>query len=170
MRCEPIEDKTSVYSFGNLACDHLQTVRSKDAYAEPASRTETPPVPEDRNPLAAVTLLLGIALGVVLLVTALLGQSRMTAMNDEAAALSSEITALREEQTVLRIEYEKTRNLRHAEQYAAETLGMSRPGGDQIVYLEAAMPDKATVLNVRRGQGLAHLWEELIDTVGECFH
>lgn len=170
MRREATDQRTAVYSFGDLAYDLPQGTPSEDTYACSADREDALPITNNRNPLAAVTMLLGAALGVVLLISALLGQSHMTVINDEAYALTTEIETLREEQTALRIRYETTLDLRHAEQYAADTLGMQQPGGDQIVYTEAAMPDKATVLHIRRGQGLAHLWGELVDTVGECFH
>ena len=137
-------------------------------FAENAA--EAPPVAADRNPLAAVTMLLGAALGVILLITALLGQSRLNVINDEANALQSEIGALREEQTDLRIRYETALDLDYTEQYAADTLGMLRPGAEQIVYSEASLPDRATVLHIRRGHALRHIWESIIDTVGECFH
>lgn len=107
-----------------------------------------------------VTPVLGAAAAVALLIGSLLGQAGLVDVNEEAAGLEQEITVLQQEQTALRV------------QYAQAGLAF-RPGREDTSALLtrelSQSRDKATVLNVRRGHELQHLWNSVVDTLGESF-
>ena len=84
----------------------------------------------------------------LLLVGSLIGQAKLTAMNDEFVAVSTQIAELRSEERTLRV---------HAPRLDQRNAGTAEPA------------DRATVLNVRRGEGLRHIWESFLDTLVECF-
>ena len=105
----------------------------------------------------------------LLLVGSLTGQAKLTAMNDELVAVSERISELKAEERTLLVETERAESLSAVESYAVETLGMQPPRLDQHNSGTAELSDRATVLHERRGQGLRHFWEKLLDTVVACF-
>ena len=105
----------------------------------------------------------------LLLVGSLIGQAKLTAMNDELVAVSAQIAELRSEERTLRVQTEESESLAAVERYAVDTLGMHAPRLDQRNAGTAEPADRATVLNVRRGEGLRHIWESFLDTLVECF-
>jgi len=131
---------------------------------ERPSRAERPRL--RRRSIAALSLC-GV-LVFLLLAGALMVRSRLTAMNDEAVALTAEIHALREERDSLRMEYAETAYPSSSSRNAAVALGMGSSDG-QAAYVAAPAADKATVLGVRRGQGATYFWNSIVDTLGECF-
>ena len=105
----------------------------------------------------------------LLLVGSLTGQAELTAMNDELVAVSERISELKAEERTLLVETERAESLSAVESYAVGTLGMQPPRLDQHNSGTAELSDRATVLHERRGQGLRHFWEKLLDTVVACF-
>ena len=105
----------------------------------------------------------------LLLVGSLTGQAGLTAMNDELVAVSERISELKAEERTLLVETERAESLSAVESYAVETLGMQPPRLDQRSTGASELSDRATVLHERRGQGLRHFWEKLLDTVVACF-
>ncbi len=105
----------------------------------------------------------------LLLVGSLTGQAELTAMNDELVAVSERISELKAEERTLLAETERAESLAAVESYAVGTLGMQQPRPDQRNTGAAELSDRATVLHARRGQGLRHFWENLLDTVVACF-
>lgn len=105
----------------------------------------------------------------LLLVGSLTGQAKLTAMNDELVAVSARISELKAEERTLLVETERAESLSAVESYAVETLGMQPPRLDQRSTGASELSDRATVLHERRGQGLRHFWEKLLDTVVACF-
>lgn len=105
----------------------------------------------------------------LLLVGSLIGQAKLTAMNDELVAVSAQIAELRSKERTLRVQTEESESLAAVERYAVDTLGMHAPRLDQRNAGTAEPADRATVLNVRRGEGLRHIWESFLDTLVECF-
>ena len=105
----------------------------------------------------------------LLLVGSLTGQAKLTAMNDELVAVSERISELKAEERTLLVETERAESLSAVESYAVETLGMQPPRLDQRSTGTSELSDRATVLHERRGQGLRHFWEKLLDTVVACF-
>jgi hypothetical protein len=134
-----MEEKTAVFSFGSLACEPeprsydvdeptrelplisgrfagrewvAEDLRREYEQKKTAQRTR----PARRNAVLAAA---GCFAAAALLVGALMGQTRLTAMNDEAVAVSEEITVLQREQNALRIRYEQTLSSSRAERDAA---------------------------------------------------
>ena len=105
----------------------------------------------------------------LLLVGSLTGQAELTAMNDELVAVSERISELKAEERTLLVETERAESLTAVESYAVGTLGMQSPRLDQRSTGASELSDRATVLHERRGQGLRHFWEKLLDTVVACF-
>lgn len=190
MTYDPMDGKTTVFTFESLAdteeprvydadepTRELPLVAGRFAGREWAVEDLQREIAEKKQQTvrrnsfrrrAAVMAAAGAA-AVVMLTGSLTVQAKLTAMNDEAAALTAEIAVLRREQDTLRVRYARSEALSAVEDYAVETLGMQQPRGDQLRYLEDETPDKATVLNIRRGRGWNHFWNGLVDRLGESF-
>ena len=129
----------------------------------------------ERNPARKQSFRSALAFGaaavaaMLLLVGSLTGQAELTAMNDELVAVSERISELKAEERTLLAETERAESLAAVESYAVGTLGMQQPRPDQRNTGAAELSDRATVLHARRGQGLRHFWENLLDTVVACF-
>lgn len=162
------EDKTMVFSFGSLACEGAPSAREYTIYEAPGKSENTARGRADI--LLIVTALLAAALSVLLLVAALMGQARLTELNDQAVMTGKEIGELRREQTELRIRYEETFDLEEIEEYATVTLGMQKPGNEQIDYADPVVPDQVTVLAKENGLDLSVYCRAVIDSLGACFH
>ncbi len=176
-----MEQKTAVFNLGDLSREQASAGRqmddetrelpliagrfagrqwiAEDLRREQEQRPSRRERPHFRRRRADALVLCGI-LAFLMLAGSLLVRSRLTAMNDEAVALSAEIQTLREERDSLRMESAGTVEL----SYAAPGLRTV-----QAAYVAAPAADKATVLGVRRGHGAAWAWNSLIDTLGECF-
>ena len=107
----------------------------------------------------AAALALGGVTAAALLVGALMGQAELIDMNEEAVVVSAEISALREEQNTLL--------LRYAELSPAH-VGEDAPAASEVGTSSVGQ-DKATVLNIRHGRELGHMWESFVDTLGASF-
>lgn len=118
---------------------------------------------------SAVAFGAAVVAAMLLLVGSLTGQAKLTAMNDELVAVSARISELKAEERTLLVETERAESLSAVESYAVETLGMQPPRLDQRSTGASELSDRATVLHERRGQGLRHFWEKLLDTVVACF-
>ena len=105
----------------------------------------------------------------LLLVLSLVGQARLAAMNDELVAVSGEITELQTEQRSLLVKTEAAESFSAIEERAVNELGMQPPRMDQRSAGTAEPSDRATVLNIRRGEGLRYAWRSFLDTLVECF-
>lgn len=152
--------------FGNLAYDLDALEPEAEEYApEPAPVRELPQAARRRSPAASAGLVLGAVFAGALLVAALLGRVRLTALNDQAVRLTERVQELEEEQALLRIQYEERFNLEEIEWVATEELGMQRPRSDQICYVSGQQPDQATVL-AEPEEGLL---ERIAGAVGACF-
>jgi len=110
---------------------------------------------------AGLAMAVCAVLALALLIGSLLGQAKLVDMNEEAVQVSRQISVLEEEQRSLRVQYEEMRRAPGAESLSAEVLlSSSAPAQGQ---------DKATVLNVRRGNEMPQLWRAFIDKLGESF-
>lgn len=189
MTTNAMEQKTAVFAIGDLSRESVaaghqmdDTTRelpliagrfagrqwiAEDLRREEEERPIRRERPRRRRRFAALALC-GV-MAFLLLVGSLMVQSRLTAMNEEAAALSAEIQALREERDTLWVEYAETAETARPARPESVTLGMEIRDG-QAAYVTAPVADKATVLGVRRGQSAAYIWNSVIDTLGECFH
>ena len=107
------------------------------------------------------------SLAFLLLIGSLMVQARLTAMNEEAAAVSAEIRTLREENETLELERAEARSLTAPESASAALA--QRYGTASTAFVDAPAADKAAVLGVRRGQGVSFWWNSFVDTLGECF-
>lgn len=122
------------------------------------------------HPMTAVTMLLGSALAVAILVASLLARTELAELNEEAVQVSETISELRAEQTELRADIAGQFSIAAAEEYAAGELGMTHPRADQLHYCDETPADVAAVLHIRRCAAPAELWAELVDRVGVCFY
>ena len=183
-----MEQKTAVFSLGDLSRENPGAGRHMDDstrelpliagrfagrqwIVEDLKREEEEKPPRSERTRSRKLLLAACAAAaMLLLVFSLMGQARLAALNDKAVALSAEVRDLRQEQTVLRVEAAVGRDLTAADRYAAETLGMQMPRGDQLLTMETQARDKATVLGVRRGHGISYLWNLFIDELGAYLH
>jgi len=180
-----MEEKTAVFSFGSLACEPeprsydvdeptrelplisgrfagrewvAEDLRREYEQKKTAQRTR----PARRNAVLAAA---GCFAAAALLVGALMGQTRLTAMNDEAVAVSEEITVLQREQNALRIRYEQTLSSSRAERDAAQVFLLQSAAENASDDAE----ETATVLHIRRGRQMHHYWQSFVDTLGASF-
>ena len=165
------EEKTRAFPVADEDTKELPLIAERFAgrYWDGRVEDETDNKPARRSERRwALAFGLAAAAVMLLLVGALTGQAKLTAMNDELVAVNTHIAELQAEERVLCVEAEEAESLSAVEKAAAETLGMQSPRFDQIAS-GAELSDHATVLNVRRGQTLRHFWERLLDTFVECF-
>ena len=178
MSAQTMDQKTTVFTFGSLAAEEprsydvdeptrelpliagrfagrewavedLQREYVQKKEARTAQKTKDWSVPAVSAAAAAV-----------LLIGALIGQSGLVKANEEAAAVEREIVVLRQEQNGLRMRYAQSGLAFRVDDTDPDTVLVNR---------EIESRDKATVLNVRRGHELQHLWNSFIDTLGESF-
>lgn len=109
-----------------------------------------------------VLLLLGTALAAFLLLATLYGRIRLTALNDEAVVIATSIEQHRHQRAKLLIDHESIYELGRVESYAREELGMQRPRGDQLQYLDSTPPDRVTLY--RDAEGIS-----ILDSIAACF-
>lgn len=114
----------------------------------------------------AAAVLTGLA-AVIVLVLALLGQAKLVALNEESAALEREIAVLREEED--RALAVTDRIVLSAEDEGPAALGAWQSGELSGNRPETDGQDVATVLNIRRGQRMNHLWRTFVDGLGASF-
>ena len=121
-----------------------------------------------RNHAGTVLLLLGGLLAMFLLLATLFGQIWLTALNDEAVALTASIEQQRREKAQLLIDHEMIYDLYRVESYAREELAMQRPRGEQLQRLEPQLPDRVTLYpenaDTFLGRGIS-----LLDSIAACF-
>ena len=91
----------------------------------------------------------------LLLIGSLMGRARLVVLNQQAVETTQEIGMLRQEQNELRLRSAQTSILR---------------AGNGPVSAVPAGEDTAVVLSVRRGHELQHMWNSLVDMLGESFH
>lgn len=115
-----------------------------------------------------ILFLLGAILAVTLLVVGLFGRIYLTALNDEAVAMTNSIQQQRLERAKLLIEHEMIYDLHHVEDYVRRELGMQRPHGDQLQYLEPELPDRVTLYKANDGM-FAGGAGTLLDSIASCF-
>lgn len=164
------DEKTTVFTFGNLAYEGAAVSHAQKYAPQEMPRVAAERVPSRSHILLVVTAVLAVALSVLLFVAALMGQARLTELNDQAVSTAREIGELRREQTELRVRYEETFDLETIENYATVTLGMQKPGNDQFDFATPAVPDQVTVLAKENGLSLSSCWSAILDTLGACFH
>ena len=124
--------------------------------------TQSPRGRHIRSLLGRGFLLLGTALAAFLLLAALFGRIRLTALNDEAVKVAASVEQHRQERAKLLIDHEMTYDLSRVESYARQELGMQRPRGDQLQDLDAVPPDRVTLY--REDKGIS-----LLDSIASCF-
>lgn len=165
-------ENTAVFHFGNLTVDEPRSYDmdeptrelpliagrfvGREWTAEAVSASAEKKTDKGRlcrRPLAAA---LTVALAVALLVGSMLNRTKLVELNEEAVALSGEIADLRTEQEKILLRQEDLRLSMDLEQL---TEGIPPE-------VETAGEDRATVLNIRHGRELGHLWESLVDTLG----
>jgi len=121
-----------------------------------------------RKVMGRAAFVLTAMLAVFLLLATLYGQIRLTALNDEAVSISASIEQQRKLQAKLRIEHESIYDLTLVEEYARQELGMERPRGEQLQYLEIRLPDQVTIYPRKEGlfsgRGIS-----LLDSIASCF-
>ena len=181
-----MEQRTAVFSLGDLKPENSAAGRQMDDSTRElpliagrfAGRQWTPEElrreagekpKQPRRTRRAVRLILGGMAAMALLIGSLMGEARLTALNDQTVTVTAELRQLRREQDTIRAEAAEL-DLSAADLYATQTLGMQAPRGDQFLTVESAAQDKATVLGVRRGRGFTYLWNSFLDDLGAYLH
>jgi len=179
MNAQTMDQKTAVFCFGSLAAEEPRSydvdepTRELPLIAGRFAGREW--VVEDlqreydlkkearveRKSKSWFVPVLSAAAAVMLLVGSLAGQAELVGINENAAGLEREVTVLRQEQSAMRVNYAQAGLAFRQDQSDPDTLWIRE---------EPQRQDKATVLNVRRGHELQHIWNSVIDTLGESFH
>lgn len=172
MTAETLNQKTAVFSFGSLSAreeprsydvdeptrklpliagrfagrewDEEELKREYDQKKEKSSASRIWVIVISILALAAAMLLIG----------SLMGRARLVVMNQQAVEATQEIGMLRQEQNDLRVRSAGTSLLR---------------AGAEPVSPAPVGEDTAVVLSVRRGHELQHIWNTLVDMLGESF-
>lgn len=149
--------------YGSLAYDFrpIGNERAGDYSKVKASRIKSGPLMRAMpSPAFAVALILcAFSLG-----AALLAQSALVELSSETVSVQQEIKELLDERTLLEIRHTELFSPAATERYAVEELGMCRPSGGQICYIDVAAPVE---------EGSAHkeksLSEEILSLISAYF-
>ena len=91
-----------------------------------------------QKPGEVLLRILCVSISAVLLVMSLLYGVRLTALNQEAAAVKAAVESLQEENEILRARCASRWSLSEIERYAREELGMQQLSAEQIVKTDFA--------------------------------
>ena len=91
-----------------------------------------------QKPGEVLLRILCVSISAVLLVMSLLYGVRLTALNQEAAAVKAAVESLKEENEILRVRCASRWSLPEIERYAREELGMQQLSAEQIVKTDFA--------------------------------
>ena len=189
MTADSMQEKTAVFTFGSLSGDReprsydldeptreLPLIAGRFAGREWAAEdlrrelaSGSALSDKEKRRRRALTLSLGALAAMLLLVMSLLGQARLVGLNERAAVQTETVAELRQEHSRLLAEYEQTRAGRLSESAPAGAARAEMLRAAQNDLPETAAEDRITVLNVRRGRELKHLWNSIVDTLGVSF-
>ena len=93
----------------------------------------------------------------------LLSYVQYTVLNGQMASLNSEVSALQAENAALSAQYEKVFDMETIQQSVGES--MSRPGTDQVVYVDLSQEDSVEVF--REESSLMEALRAVGQTLGE---
>lgn len=160
--------------YGSLAYDVWNPQVLSDSFTKtefdfpekPKIREEvvTQHVPVGRQSVSPATVM-GFLCAAVLLVFSLLARVQLTEITNETVSYQSQLSELETEQAKLLIAYESAFNLTEVEAYAKNELGMRRPTGDQVVYVDSSASDKAVIYETQEPQDSAG--DRILDFLGE---
>jgi hypothetical protein len=85
---------------------------------------------------------------------------QLNALNKQVVQVSSQLTTLQEQEKTLTATYEQMIDLQEIEDRMVNSGAMVKPDSTQIIYLELAEPDSATVYQETEGP-FAGLWKRL---------
>jgi len=115
--------------------------------------------------LARSQLFLASLVGVLLTVTMLFGvvfsTMQLSALTADATRIRRQISALSGQEANLRAQVENRIDLAEIEQFAIQELGMMKPRGEQIVYVDTSSGDFAVVHGQDGAGPFAGLWRML---------
>ena len=95
----------------------------------------------------------------------LLSYVQYTVLNGEMASLNSEVSTLMAENATLSAQYEKVFDMETIQQAVGDT--MSRPGSDQVVYVDLSQEDSVVVFRDEEESGLMGALRAVGQTLGE---
>lgn len=110
----------------------------------------------------AVAGFLAVAVFALMLITS---YAQLTVANDEMASLRRDLDQLKSENITLTAQYEKVFDLDTLQETVGDT--MSRPTGDQVVYIDLSAPDTVTVYQEGGSSGLRSILNGVSEVFGD---
>jgi len=134
----------------------------------PRTRTRVRP---RSNQIVSPGAVLGFTVAAMFLVLSLVAQIKLTEISNETVKLQTALSELKTQESKLKIEYEEAFNLTEIESFALEELGMQKPYGDQVRYINATSPDNAVILQpeIPAEDSLLDRLETFLMSLGEYF-
>ena len=163
-------DGSMAYDLGNPSLYPDYTIDAPKRTAQPKRRVRSRVHPRSKQ-IVSPGAVLGFAVAAMLLFMSLVSQIKLTEISDQTAKLQSTLGELKTQESELKIEYERAFNLTEIESFALTELGMQKPYGDQVRYINGASPDNAVII---RGQaepedGIIDRVESFFMSIGEYF-
>ena len=162
---------------GSMAYDLGNPAMHPDYSINP-SKVKTPVRPRTRarvrprsNQIVSPGAVLGFAVAAMFLVLSLVAQIKLTEISNETVKLQTALSELKTQESKLKIEYEEAFNLTEIESFAVDELGMQKPYGDQVRYINATSPDNAVILQPEAPveDSLIDRLETFLMSLGEYF-
>jgi len=122
----------------------LEPVAVPRPIAKPHERAKTEAKAKAR-PVVSATTIIGFIMVAVLMFCVVLNYMRVYELSLEISSLQTEYNELRSQTAVLKVQSEKKLNDNRIAELAEE-MGMTRPGKEQIIYIDMSQPDKGIVL------------------------
>jgi len=148
-------------TYGSLAheLDYVESFGDEYAEAQPRQKERERAVPKaaaraHAQPVGvSLFAVVGVLLAAALMVCVLLSYVQLAEISGDMTALQKQMTELKKEEARLTIEYEKAFNLSAVEDYAVNTLGMTKLTESQIYTVDIQRHDKAEVLGQPGAKG-----------------
>lgn len=123
------------------------------------SKTQEQALVRERQSVSAVTVL-GFAAVAAMAVLMLLSYIQLTALSSDTVALKSQLNSLEAQQVVLTAQHEQMFDMSTVKEVAS-AVGMSKPSGSQIFYLDLAGEDSAIVYQTEKSNLLDRVLSSL---------
>ena len=137
-------------------------------YVEPLFEPEVIPAPQEQTgyrektktvavpsaPTVSLFAVFGTVLAGILLLFVVLAQISYNEIANETVRLNKQFLELQEQGRKLEIAFESVVDMKEVERYARDTLGMSRPGADQVAIIQSIPVDRAMIIDSEDEKGV----------------
>ena len=129
-------------------------------YVRPVAEPVDVPAPQEQTrsgeyakeavqsaPAVSLFAIFGTIFAGILMIFVILAQINYNEIAGETVRLNTQLNELNEHERRLEIEFENVIDMKEVERYARDTLGMSKPGADQVAIIGGLPVDSAEIIS-----------------------